>query len=70
MPRFRTWADTTEAPVVSADRNGRYISLVWPCVEIKLTLPEASELAEKLAKAGKELIKDEFAKYNEERIRP
>lgn len=56
MAKFRSWVDTTEAPVVQADLHGRYISLVWPCTEIKLSLKEASELAEKLVREGEKLV--------------
>ena len=60
MAKFRTWVDTSEAPVVTADYHGRYISIVFPCTEIKLSLKEASELAEKLVKEGEKLV--EYAK--------
>ena len=60
MAKFRTWVDTPEMPVVTADYHGRYISLVWPCTEIKLSLKEASELTEKLQAEARKLV--EYAK--------
>ena len=60
MAKFRTWVDATEAPVVTADYHGRYISIVWPCTEIKLSIKEASELTEKLQAEAQKLV--EYAK--------
>ena len=59
MAKFRVWVDSAETPVVTADRHGRYITLLWPGNEVRLTLKEASELAEKMVSAAQTLVEYE-----------
>ena len=54
--RCQVWSDTDGTPRVTPNVQGHYVEVLWPNLVIKLTLPEASALMDKLVKAAQEII--------------
>ena len=46
--RCQVWSDTDGTPRVTPNVHGHYVEVLWPNLVIKLTLPEASALMDKL----------------------
>ena len=57
--RCQVWSDTDGSPRVTPNIQGRYVEILWPNLVIKLTLPEASALMDKLVKAAQEIVDQE-----------